>query len=1277
VTVGPQLFNVAWLALGAAEPAKAVDAGAKALEAGAKSIDSGAGSLEKIWNAVSPYLIWLLVLIGLVVLGFLGWKLYGWWKSRRSAPAAASGPPPISSGRLLQVRNKFLSGLPLAHRPAVVDLPTVVVLGPAGSGKTLLIGLDVDWQRQARQFLPSYTEDPLLQVYLGPDCVVHEVSAPLLEDETLQARGALRKMWRKCFSHKQRALAAIVLDVRWLSDTAPDEQRRQAQLLRGKLNIMSEARGAPVETRLCLTHMDGLEGFQDFARMLRQHGVSCSFDIPKQGEEGRLASLLEGQEQFLALGLTSLPVDAFERLERFYSQGGRSFAGLARFVTALLESNALSYKPQLTRVFLSSPTPEARAAGTLSVLSEDGSSEALRKLYLRTHLQRAALIAAACCLPIIAAYGNFYYRLRMAQHQVQSFEQTVAQMREQGIDGSGEVVEAQVNEAAEAISHLWRSARWWPPLNSSFPDEMLDLRQRLAHGVREIHLRPALEHCHKSPQDCRPEQVVYLLATLHASKAEALGNFVSSTVRPQNSRRWGEGELVTAGAPPVSHTDEVRTWIAALELSEPLVSTYVLASDEPWERSPPCRRGAVQVSGTVDDDWSCWPYADRLTFESQLKPWFDHLMFLKVTLEAGPKGLADLDLRRTERERLKGQLADLDVFSSLSTVLKLLDASKVQMNTRQFQGVESTVQVLDWLRANRDTLAAILNMEEEAYSGFQAVEKMGPSELLTRDGLWLSGANKGPYHLELLQQAFEFRPGQLSRELLKTLLDSYESSGRLTAGSQAQAAGQLLLTRTAFETDLKPLVEDFTQRLKNAQLPTEVSAKREEYVQKRVNSFSRGYREALFQRMRDYHFLASRSMLLDELASVTQPSSRQVDMLRDVANRASLEPLEGPYYEPLRNAVAPFRPIVQIMTADKNGFYTALAPYHALVAQMHDELDAASKSADKAGKGKADEAPAKDKAAGAGEGDKDKPAEGGPPDLVDMVTPLEKVALSMLLEEENSYLRKAQEWLDAQGITGELRQPFLEPFLQVQALGKAELEKTLAKQWADTTARMLGPMLERYPFNPESQEDVDPGELEVLRRKDGAFWNFVNQVYSRVCVEKGTDWALRGPLRDKLALPEQMLGTLSRLARLSKLLWDEEGKPRPLTLKVQPQPLPAPPMPGVFVTMSSLKCGKTTAYGFNQSPTWQEFPVNWWDQQVSSIVLELRSPARDAPQYLSLPWNRSAWSCFRLFEEATVTTDQRRQWSLALQGNNVNKKGLEISFGLKGDPWVPFREVPR
>jgi len=1279
--VGLQLLNVVMAQVPAGDPTKALGAGVQQLNAGAQSVKKSATTLGKLWAMVSPYIIWVLVIavVAFLVYATVKW-LVPWWRRRRAGDPASSGPPPMDSNRLIRVRQAFLLGLPWANRAAVVDLPNVVVLGPAGSGKTELIGLDVDWQRQARQFLPSYTADALLQVYLGPDCVVQEVSAPLLEDETLGARGALRRMWQKCFSHRQKGLAVIALDVRWLADTPPDEQRRMAQLLRGKLNIMSEARGGPVETRLCLTHMDGLEGFEDFARLLKKHRVPLSFDIPKAGEEGRLASLLEGQEQYLALGLTSLPVDDFERLEHFYSQGGRSFSALGRFVSALLEGDTLSFKPRLTRVFFSSRTPEARASDTLSVVAEETSTQSLRQHYLRTHLRRAVTIAAVGCLPVIAAYAHFYSLLGEAQEELQRFEDTIAELREQGLEGRGEVVEQQVNEAADALLQLNRATRWWPPLSSSFPDEMLDLRQRLARGIRESHLRPALAHCRKQPKDCRPEQVLYLLATLHASNGDSLGTFVSSSVQPQHTRFLRQLRDGESGTEAASTIEKTRTWISALDLREPLVATYVLASDEPWERTPPCRRGAVQISNNADEDWSCWPYPQRLTFESQLKPWVEHLLALRQTLEAGPKGLPDLELRREERERLQAQLADLDVYTALPSVLNLFDASAVQVNTRHFEGIETTVHVLEWLRTNRDTLAAVLRMEDEAYAGYQAVEKMTPSELLTRDGLWLTGENKGPYRIELLQQSFEFRPPQLSRDLLQALLDSYEKSGRLSVAAHASVRdGQMVLTRTPFEADLKPLVDDFTQRLKNAQLPLEEAAKREAYVQKRVNGFSQGYRDGLFHTIRGYDFNVPRRQLLDSLSRLTQPSSEQVDMLRDVAHRANLEPLEGPYYEPLRNAVAPFRPIVQLMTADKSGFYAALAPYHALVAQMHDELDAVSKPGQDKAAGKAagaEAAPAKDKAPAEEEEGAEAPQD-GTAELADMLTPLEKVALSMLLEEEGSYLRKAQEWLDTQGITGDLRQPFLKPFLQVQKLGKQELESTLARQWEEATGRMLDPMLKRYPFNPDSKEDVDPGELEVLRRKDGAFWHYVDQMFSRVAVERGTQWSLRGPLREKLTMPDELLLSLSRLSRLSKLLWDDEGRPRPLMLKVQPQPLPAPPITGVFVTMSSLKCGKTTAYGFNQSPTWQDFPLSWWDQQVSSIVLEMRSPARDAPQYLSLPWNRSAWSCFRLFEEATLTNDQRRQWSLALQGNGVGKRGLDISFGLKGDPWVPFREVPR
>ncbi|QRK14088.1 hypothetical protein JQX13_44140 [Archangium violaceum] len=1252
---------------------------------------------------MSPHLVW--VLLVLLVVG-LGVALFWWWRKRRMSAPAVGEPRPMQANQLLKIRERFLNGLPWLNRAAIRDLPHVVVLGPAGCGKTKLIGLDVDWERQARQFLPSYTSDPLLQIYLGPDSVVQELSAPLLEDDSPQARTALRRLWKSSFSRQQRGVTIIALDVRWLADTAPDEVRRTAQLLRGKLNLISEMSRGPVEARVCLTNMDALEGYSDFAQLLHKHGVPLSFEIPRRGEEGKLATLLEAQEQYLALGLTSLPVDAFERLERFYSTGGRSFSALARFVTALLEGNTLSFKPSLSRVYLSSPSPEARASGVLSVTTEETSSQALRARYLRTHLRRCALIAAVCTLPVVAAYGHYYLLLKETQQLMKSFQQTAERLHDQKLESVGTLVEEKVDKAGESLDELWHAERYWPPLKKSFPKQKNELRQQLATAIREAHIRPALARCHEKLDECRPEQVVYLLAVLHSSEKQELGKFILSGLRNRHKWRWNsddEEELSTSS----SH-DSRPTWVKSLKLNEAIVGDYVETSDSPWETPP---------SGA---NWARWPFKDELTRENQLKPWQLHLERLSNLLQgnrvqellnAGPQALTEeLNTLSEERARLQAWLDDSVLFADLPRVLDLLNDSRAGANVGQFAGIKSTIRTLDWLNdeENREQLSSVLRMEQEAFDGFKAVERMTAAELLTRDGLWEPRGGSGPFKVTVLQESFTFRPREHSLELLRMLIRHYETTGRMpfrgvgphtsslslygavadasgnhlpeATGAEAGDASDVLsvLDRLQFDTKIKPLVDEFTQRLKNAQLSPEEAAARQEYVRRRMDQFSQAYREGLFMSVRDYRFFAaSRTTLTKELSELTQPSSKLVDMLRDVANRANLEPLDGPYYEPLRNAVAPFKPVIQLMVQDKNGNYTAMDPYRALVAQLHDELNAVTKAGGDKGKAAKGSKPSADKAAAGEEASDDSEAD-GPAQLTDMLTPLGQVGLSMMLEEEGSYLRKVDAWLDQQGLIGELREPFRLPFLAAKELGRAELERVLARQWNEAASRMLLPLLERYPFNPNATEEVDPADLEMLRRKDGDFWQLVERVFSPVCVERGTEWALRSPLRGgRLVLPSRVLPTLSRLAKMSKTLWDDKGQPRPLMLQMMPLPLPAPPDPGSFVTMASLKCGKTAAFGYNQSPAWQEFPVEWWDQQTASLVLEVRSPKREAKQYHWLEKARSSWSCFRLLESSTLTTDQHRMWRLNNRGDEASKRVLEISFGVKGEPWAPFREVPR
>lgn len=1215
---------------------------------------------------------WVLLALALMALGvplFLAWRA----KRKAAASAAPAAPAPLARNRLRQVRQKFLAGLPLRHRVAVTDLPGVVVLGPAGAGKSRLIELDLDWKRQARQFLPSLLTDSLLQVYLGADVVAQEVSAQLLEDETPEAREALRRLWKDTFGHGQQALAVLVLDARWLSETPPDEVRRAAQLLRGKLNLLSEVREGALETRVCLTHLDEREGYGDFARLLRAHHVPLRFTLPPVGEEGKLSTLLKTHEQYLALGLTALPVESFERLERFYSEGHAPFEALARFVTALMEGQTLAYAPKLSTVSLSSADAAARDPDVLSVSAEASTARAVRERYLHTHLRRAVLLGLACALPLGIAYGHFAWRLGQASTRVQRFEETVQRMRDQGQEVSGAVAQDQVLAAGQSLDTLWRAMGTWPLLRYSFTGAREDLRQRLARGIREAHIRPALEKCHRQPDTCRPEQVVYLLATLHGSRDEALGQLVLASLRTRPTWSFIPEASGPAPAADGATLDAARSWVSAVGLSEPLVADYVLMSDPPWK-----------APDTPEADWARWPFPEPLTLEAQLSPWQSHLRRLQDLLQnrsVEPHDLerldADLEAIQDERRRLQSLLDDSARFSTLPRALELLAASEARVDTSRFKGIPSTLKTVAWMNDHREVLSNVLRMEEEAYLGVKAVQKMSVAELLVRDGLWLPGSGPAVLQVPVLQSTFEFRPKDGSRLLHQALLRYHEKTGRLPFG--AVAAGDDVVTarggaglaadRLEFDTRLRPMVDEFTQRIKGSGLPVEEVSQRQEHVRRKVNQFAFQYRNRLFQRVSTYRFQAVvPALLAEELARLTQPSSELVDMLRDVAQGVALEPLDGPFYESLRNAVAPFKPIATVMKPDESGNYAALNPYRALVAQMSDELNAVPRPG---------AVPAGATASLTG-GPASPPAPNtGAARLPELLTPLGRLAFAMMLEDEASYLHKVDAWLDQQGLIGELRQPFRQPFLAVRELGQREIERTLERQWDDASGRFLRPLLGRYPFTADATQEVDPGDLEVLRRQDGAFWEFVTRVLAPVCEERGSEWVPRGALQSRLALPAGVLPTLGRLSRLARVLWDTEGRPRPLLLQVMPLPLPKAPTPGSFVTLGSLKCGKTTFLAYNQSPSWQEFPLSWWDQQTASLMVEVRAPADQSVQYASLEKSRSAWSCFRLLESSQATEDQHRQWSLRARGSAATDGAMDLRFGLKGEPWIPFREVPR
>ncbi|MCP3101817.1 hypothetical protein LZ198_23350 [Myxococcus sp. K15C18031901] len=1271
-------------------------------------------------EAAKPYLTYILIGLGVLLTVALVVGLVWWWRKRRRNAPRPEPRKKLEARALTRIRERFLSALPVRYRLAVLDFPTVVVLGPAGAGKTTLIDLEVDWRRQERQFMPSFTEDPLLQIFLGPDKVVHEVSASLLEDDTQEARKALSALWKSSF-RRQRGRVVVALDARWLAETPPDEVRRVIQLMRGKINLLAEVTRNSVETRVCLTHMDAMVGFEDFSHLLRNHGIPLHWDVPPPGEEARLATGLQPMEQYFALGLVSLSVDAFGRLEEFYARGGETFAALARFVTGLGEGGTLSFRPELSRVYLSSPVPDARSEGVFAIAQEKRNVE-LRARYRAKHLTRCAVLLAVGCLPVLAAYGNFYSKLEAAQRHMEDFEATVQRLGQQHLTASGEVVVEKGQGAMQAMDAMLLAARYFPPLSHSFTDELEVLRAQLSNTVRLSYLKPLMESCQEQCQRCgtlipgcapaemvgsrslwapshpderceretlcRPEQMLHLMAVARASRSDDMGRFILSGLNGQYRKRWNwAGE--TLGLVGTRASEKEANWMQATGLREEVVGDYIISSDNAW-------REGMQAQAQVP--WMHWPY-EWLTAESYLGPWRDHLLRLQMVLGARELNLEQWRTLVAERKRLQLTLAQSVSYTSANKMLALLDASGAPESQATLKGVESTLDALDWHREHQPMLAAVLRMEEEIDAGLKASEEMSTAELLTRTGgLFVPTNGDARLEVRVLQQSFEFRPKELSRTLLDKLLRQIEQGQRpfsrpsvgLPPGAVASASemGMGISVDDAmdvgrvdampsrqgvewltFETDIKPLVDEFTMRMTDSKLSRAEAAQRQGYVLKKVSNFAQRYRQDLLVKYRDYRFTATTTTLASELSAVTQPTSELVAMLREVSTGAGIGPMEGPYYEPLRQELSAFRPIVQLMTPDKDGQTPTLGAYLLLVSQLHTEVsgfNAPPLQGDRMVVPAALRAGVEDTSASTQEGGRQ---------LTDLLTPLGRLGLSMLLDEEGSYLRKVDAWLDKQGILGELRRPFREPFLMTRELGRAELERVLEEQWDWRFRTLLTPLLRRYPFTVEATQELDPTELEVLKRKDGAFWQFVNQVLSPVVEEHGTEWMLRRPLRQQLAVPPRMLSMMGRLSKLAKLLWDDNGKPQPLMLQVRPLPLP-PSGENGFVTMSFLKCGEAAAFGFNQTPAWQDFAVAWWEPRSASVGVELRVPGREGKRYRSTELSRSSWNCFRILDAATFDAEHNAIWPLpGPDGSQLSE--IRLRFGMRGGPWTLFQEVTR
>jgi len=921
----------------------------------------------------------VIVLLASIALAIWWWRLRG----REDTGAAARAISPL---RLRAIWNSFLSRLPGAVRVAVPTYPHFVVFGNNASGKSALIGRKVDWQGQTSQFVPSYTADPLMQIYLGSHTVVQEFSAIVQDATSRGINEALKRLWGN-LDVEQIPTVVVALQATSLSSSSPDQLRAQAQLLRGKINILADACGASPRVRICLTFMDRVRGYSDLARFLHKEQIPLMLEV---GTDPRsdLATGLAAYERHLPRALTTQPLSAFEGMLEFLRTGDQLLSPTADFVTALVEGSVVSQRPEVQGVYFSTlqndaqvgspfePPPRQRGAALGSFLNRWLRPLGIRPLH--------ALLGALILIVGLGALSTITRRHRAyvddSSSAAESFEQSVDRALTLQSSGESDVVRRAEQRLRQSLLAMQVAESRFRPLSLLYRPDKRDSERRFVEGIRRAYLLPALE---RTIRQRARDKILQALVALYASRDNTLGALVNA---------------------------QPTDWASELGVPRDTLQDYIKYSASPWTEIavvalPPLPQSELRATITELGAWQ--GFVARLRKDiarpfitgGELASLQQESARLQEALVQVRKGALLRQMYRNLAEespldmiKLFGR--DQSVFSphpfitdsmdALDRVLKMVRESSLQVEQAS---TKSLYQLLRWLNESGPTTGTPSPVVDGTAWQFVFPGDSTPYEIRRQDwqdlllrsrkrtfsaGGWRGDSDPQSNEDVRETRAAKVRCGKPSRRYPDrrpceraerpalrssskrgsgTARDSADTAARtsrasaatlplwspeeftpklaaLLTGNELPAAGLSdLYNRVVYQREVLPLVQELKKALAgHRNLTAEEKIELSRLVQSELSTYSRRYCAALLNYHLGYQISRhSAAALHSELVDLIKPGSPFVSRLQTVADNATLPGLDEPYLQPLAQCISEFRPVVELV-AGKSQAASPAAP---------------------------------------------------------------------------------------------------------------------------------------------------------------------------------------------------------------------------------------------------------------------------------------------------------------------------------------------------------------
>jgi hypothetical protein len=1165
-----------------------------------------------------PYFLAIIVIIILV------WLLLRYRKRRRAreaeeavAEGAPEGLPPSS---LINIWKEFIKEIPGEFRRSIMLFHPFVVFGEAGTGKSLLVDTYTDWKGQANQFYPSYTVNPLLQIYLGSKALVQEIPAALLNDTSMEARSALLKLWKPLFRWKDPTVV-IVLDVATLQSDSLEALKQQAQMIRGKINILSRVRKKPIKVHIALTFMNHVEGHFEFFDFLRQNNMTLEPEFKTPSDLINVDTCLEPYEELLPLALTTLPAENYLKIISFFRNTPELLSVLSVFIKILQSPDPLSPEPEISRLYLTSQDEKDRVVSNpfKTYVTE-------RDILSLLPLYKNQIAAAALALfGFILIFSGFIHERRMinnANRILNSFQN--AQIINYEKDMRRQFLQYTSDKKGDIIG------KFLPGFSGDLI-ESLDqkIKKQYAANIRNFYLLPRLEHINR--EENAQDKKLFLLSLIYASNRNELGKLI---------------------------IERMEKWTHMLGFPEILVRDYLENNQNVREISIPVSASIFRDITTVSYDPQPWMIFFNKVNKVYEKPFLSEKVLDGLQVKAASLINAiqeaeryDLSLKITEllkKETPLGIQAGQIKKSKLPQLLQpslrafLVFLQEIKLSYPSAEGINfkqllDTIEIMMPRDDEKDeTMAFAIANETYSFSSKKWNELIATTAIT----LFLRDFEDWNYEWNDGLSFFETETGYPG------LVMNASNDGRFIFTGKGEVNGRF--TRDAFEKEVRPVLDRMPEFVEKLPVGEEEKIRFSKYVLSEVDAYSQAYVSAYTKYYRQFSIQAKTIGELQYVLTQMQlPTSPFHKFLETIREHTTFTFDENPYMRSFEQRLKVFEFVKRIMQERKEEM-PELDKYKAILGQMKVVLESTEPFAPVDENGEANDLKAK-------------------------LTPMGRFFLSIFRNEENSYYNMVTMWLESVGIDTPFQYLFLEPIRQAYLQGLTEVETMVNKVWEALWEVEVRPVFDNFPFNTQVEQEIAPSSLEALLTPGGHFRKTFKSLILPVCQINGDTLTRRDFPMGSITLPENMFETEKEIRRLSKIFLNEEGTPQPLTIFIKPLLSRPSTEQDAMVLLSYLQAGKLSVFGFYQQPRWQKFQFEWWKDQPSSVGVEVvtKKKSRKSSRGMTIP--KSSWSLYRLLQKAEIIDDNTYVWKIYIP--EMKTATIDLKFAIKDDPWAFFKNT--